>query len=220
MTAELVKHYLVNIITPSLLTTLHILFWEVVFTSIAGFILGTVLYATAADGLFPHPKFNLILGAFINVIRSIPVLIFMILMIPVVRAVVGTAIGEKAAIFNLSIACTPYMGRVIEGKLKLIDKKLIEAGQSMGLSNMQVLTRIVIHESIPSIVIGITFAAIVFIGGISMAGLIGAGGIGAIALSYGYQQYNDVVMYGCILILAALVCILQTIGRGLYHKLK
>lgn len=220
MDTDLIQYYLADIILPGLGTTLIILFFTVVFTTAAGFIIGSILYLTAEDGLYPHPKFNVILGLIINIIRAIPVIIFIVLMIPVSRGLLGTAIGTPAAILSISIMCTPFMARVIEGRLKEVDKNLIEAAKSMGLSNMQTLTKYVIHAAVPSLVTGISFATVIFLGIIAIAGTVGAGGIGAVAMDYGYYAFNSYVMYGSIVILAVLVVIIQAFGRLLYRRLK
>lgn len=220
MDTDLIQYYLADIILPGLGTTLIILFFTVVFTTAAGFIIGSILYLTAGDGLYPHPKFNVILGLIINIIRAIPVIIFIVLMIPVSRGLLGTAIGTPAAILSISIMCTPFMARVIEGRLKEVDKSLIEAAKSMGLSNMQTLTKYVIHAAVPSLVTGISFATVIFLGIIAIAGTVGAGGIGAVAMDYGYYAFNSYVMYGSIVILAVLVVIIQAFGRLLYRRLK
>ena len=220
MDIDLIQYYLVDIILPGLGTTLIILLFTVLFTTVAGFIIGSILFITAEGGLYPHPKFNMILGLIINIIRAIPVIIFIVLMIPITRGILGTAIGTPAAILSISIMCTPFMTRVIEGRLKEVDKSLIEAARSMGLSNMQTLTKYVIHAAVPSLVSGITFATVIFLGIIAIAGTIGAGGIGAIAMDYGYLAFNSYVMYGSIMILAVLVIIIQVTGRFLYNKLK
>ncbi|PWJ51944.1 methionine ABC transporter permease [Faecalicatena contorta] len=220
MDTDLIQYYLADIILPGLGTTLIILFFTVVFTTAAGFIIGSILYLTAEDGLYPHPKFNVILGLIINIIRAIPVIIFIVLMIPVSRGLLGTAIGTPAAILSISIMCTPFMARVIEGRLKEVDKNLIEAAKSMGLSNMQTLTKYVIHAAVPSLVTGISFATVIFLGIIAIAGTVGAGGIGAVAMDYGYYAFNSYVMYGAIVILAVLVVIIQAFGRLLYRRLK
>ena len=220
MDTDLIQYYLADIILPALSTTLIILFFTVVFTTATGFIIGSILYLTAGDGLYPHPKFNVILGLIINIIRAIPVIIFIVLMIPVSRGLLGTAIGTPAAILSISIMCTPFMARVIEGRLKEVDKSLIEAAKSMGLSNMQTLTKYVIHAAVPSLVTGISFATVIFLGIIAIAGTVGAGGIGAVAMDYGYYAFNSYVMYGSIVILAVLVVIIQAFGRLLYRRLK
>lgn len=220
MNTEVIQYYLFDVVLTGLTTTLIILFFTVVFTIISGMILGSILYMTDKDGLTPHPKFNFVIGLIVNIIRSVPTIIFIVLMIPLSRAIIGTAIGTQAAIFSISIMCTPFMARVVESRLKEVDKSLIEAAKSMGLSNMQILTKYVIHAAVPSLMSGFSFATVIFLGVIALAGTVGAGGIGAVAMNYGYKAFNDYVMYGSILLLAILVIVIQFIGRFLYRKLK
>lgn len=220
MDASLVRYYLSDIILPGVGTTIVILFFTVLFTTIAGTVLGCILYVTPENGLVPRPIFNKVLGLIINIIRSVPVIIFMVLMIPVSRSILGTAIGSKAAILSISVMCTPFMARVIEARLNEVDRSLVEAAKSMGVSNMQILTKYVIHSAVPSMITGIIFASVIFLGVIAIAGTIGAGGIGAVAMDYGYSAFNSYIMYFSILILALMVIFLQSLGRLLYKKLK
>ena len=220
MDKKLLTYYIFDIVTPGIISTLYILFWMVVLSGIFGFILGVLLYATTPGSIYSHPKFNKILSIIVNIVRSVPVVVFIILMIPVTRAVMGTAIGDNAAIFSLSIICTPFMGRVMEGKLNGVDQNLVEVGHSMGLSRWQILVRIVIHSAIPEIVLGLGFAAIMFISSISLAGTIGAGGIGKVALNYGYHGFNNYVMYGSVVLIALIVFIIQVVTRAIYRKIR
>jgi D-methionine transport system permease protein len=217
---KLFTYYIFDIVVPGIISTLYILFWLVLFSGIFGFILGVILYATTPGNVYSHPKFNRVLGIVVNIIRSIPVVIFLVLMIPVTRVVIGTAIGDNAAIFSMSIMCTPFMGRVMEGKLNEVDQKLVEVGHSMGLSRWQILVKIVIHAAIPEMVLGLAFAAIMFIGSISLAGMIGAGGIGKVALNYGYHGFNTYVMYGSVVLIALIVLIIQVVSRAIYRKIR
>lgn len=217
---RVIKYYLFDVVWNGLLTTLEILFFTVLITIITGMILGSILYMTDKNGLTPHPRLNLLLGLIVNIVRSVPTIIFIVLMIPVTRAVIGTAIGTKAAICSISIMCTPFMARVVEGKLKEVDYSLIEAAKSMGLTPFQILTRYVIHAAIPSLMTGFSFASVVFLGLIALAGTVGAGGIGAVAMNYGYKAFNNYVMYASIVVLAIIVIVIQMTGRFLYRKLK
>lgn len=220
MTSEKINYYLFDIILPAVGSTLFILLCVVLITTITGFLLALVLYVTAPDGLRPNSKINNIFGFLANTIRSFPVIILIVAMMPYARAIIGTAIGTKAAIFYLSIACTPFVARVIEGKLKEVDENLIEAARSIGASDAQILMRFIVHDAIPSLVLGATFYSIIILGTISLAGTVGAGGIGKVALNYGYRTFNSYIMYGSIIIMVILVAAIQLIGNMIYRKLK
>jgi len=131
----------------------------------------------------------------------------------------GTTIGEKAAIFPLTLAATPFMARIIENCLKEVDQQLIEAARSFGASDWQIIFRVMVKEAIPSIVAGTTLSTIVFLSASTMAGAVGAGGIGAVALNYGYQSFNNTVLYSSVLILFIMVQIIQMTGDWLYKRL-
>jgi D-methionine transport system permease protein len=131
----------------------------------------------------------------------------------------GTSIGEKAAIFPLTIAATPFMARVIEGGLKAVDQKLIEAARSFGASDWQIITRVMLKEAMPLIVSGTTLSAITFLSATTLAGAVGAGGIGAVALNYGYQSFNNTVLYTSVIILFIMVQVIQIAGDWLYKKI-
>lgn len=220
MDSRLLKYYTFDVIADGLKTTLIILVITMIITIIFGIILGSILYTTDKEGLTPELKLNFVLGIIVNVIRSVPTIIFMVLMIPVTRIVIGSAIGIPAAIFSISVMGIPFMARIVEGRLKEVDKNLIEAAKSMGMSNLQILVKYVIHSAVPSLVLSFSFATVIFLGVIASAGTIGAGGIGAVAMNYGYKVFNDYVMYCSIFVLAVLVIVIQFTGRLLYRKLK
>lgn len=214
------SHYLLDVIFPGVKDTLVILIFTMLITGTIGFVLGSILYMTDKNSLKPNIKVHFILGIVINTIRSIPSVIFMIFLIPFARLVIGEAIGRRAAIFYLSIMCSAFVARIVDDKLKRIDKPLINAAVSMGIPEMIIWWRIVVHEAIPLLVLGYSFAIIMIMGTIAVAGLIGAGGIGTIALNYGYYSFNKYVMYGSVIVIFIITFIVQIIGRALYEKLK
>jgi D-methionine transport system permease protein len=140
-------------------------------------------------------------------------------MSPVTRSVVGTTIGEKAAILPLTIAATPFLARIFENAFIQVDKQLIEAARSFGASNIQIIFKVMFKEAVPSCVAGMTLATISYLSATTMAGAVGAGGLGAVALNYGYQSFNNTVLYTSVLILCVLVQILQGIGNYVYKKI-
>jgi len=144
----------------------------------------------------------------------------MISIIPLTRIIVGSSIGETAALVPLTVAATPFMGRIFQSSFKEVDPALIEAAQSFGATKAQIVIKVMLVESVPSIVSGISLGIINLLGATAMAGAIGAGGLGATALTYGYQNFNEKIMYSIVVILIILVAVIQFLGDWLYKKLK
>ena len=190
-----------QIVMPAFWDTLYMVIMATVISTIIGFFIGIILYVTDKDGLRPNANLYKVLDVIVNMIRSFPFIILVVSIIPITRAIVGTSIGKNAAIVPLVIAGSPFIARLIEGSLKDVDKGLVEAGKSFGASDTQIIFKIMVKEAIPTIINNITFAAVSILGTTAMAGTVGAGGLGAIAISYGYQNFNDVIMYGTVIIL-------------------
>lgn len=178
------------------------------------------LVITDSNGLRPNKKLNDVLGGIINTVRSFPFIILMVAIIPLTRFIVGKAIGVNAALVPLTIGAAPFIARVIESALKEVDKGLIEAAKSFGASDFQIIFKVMIKEAMPSIVSGITLSTISILGYTAMAGAVGAGGLGAVALTYGYQKFDTSVMLYTVLILIVIVQLIQCIGNLAYKKLK
>ena len=185
-----------------------------------GFIIGIVLVVTEKDGLYENVFVNRVLDIIVNIIRSFPFIILIVSIIPLTRLIVGTSIGEAAAIVPLTIAASPFIGRIIQNALKEVDPSLIEAAKSFGASRPQIVFRIMFKESVPAIVSGLILAIINLLGATAMAGAVGAGGLGAVALTYGYQNFNQEVMYTICVILVIMVAFIQYFGEWIYRKLK
>ena len=162
---------------------------------------------------------NQTLGAIINAARSTPFIILMVAIIPFTRLIVGTSIGTNAAIVPLTIAAAPFVARIVESALKEVDAGLIEAAQAMGASPSQIILKVLIPEAMPSIVLGLTLTVISLIGYSAMAGAIGGGGLGDLAIRYGYQRFRADVMLATVVILIALVQMVQSSGDYFAHKL-
>ena len=160
------------------------------------------------------------MSAIINVLRSVPFIILAVAIIPFTRIIVGTSVGENAAIVPLTIASSPFIARLIESSLKEVNPSLIEAAKSFGASNSQIIFKVMIKEAIPSIVSNLTLATITILGLTAMAGAVGAGGLGAVGLTYGYQSFNDTIMYSTVFLLMLVVGIIQVLGNLMYKKLK
>lgn len=208
------------VIIPALWATLRMLFLSGVLATILGFIVGIVLVLTDKEGLHPNIYINKVLNTVVNIIRSFPFIILMISIIPFTRLIVGTSIGETAALVPLTIVATPFIGRIFESSFKEVDPSLIEAAHSFGASTIQIIFGVMLVESVPSIISGLCLAMINLLGATAMAGAIGAGGLGAVALTHGYQNFNKTIMYTIVVILIILVALIQFIGDQLYKKLK
>ncbi|MDR3588327.1 MAG: ABC transporter permease [Negativicutes bacterium] len=209
-----------KIVIPELSKTLFMVFSATVLSAVVGLLLAIALILTYKDGLRPSKYTYQVLDTAINIVRSFPFIILIVAIIPLTRALVGTSIGEKAAIVPLTIAGAPFIARLIEGSLKEVDKELIQAAKSFGASDFQIIFRIMIPEAVPSIISGVTLAVIAILGCTAMAGAVGAGGLGAVAITYGYANFDNTVMYGTVFFLIILVQVIQSLGNFFYKALK
>ncbi len=208
------------LVFPAVWVTLKMVFLSGVFGTILGFIIGIVLVITEKGGLCENVAINRVLDVVVNIIRSFPFIILMISIIPLTRLIVGTSIGDTAALVPLTVAAAPFIGRIIQNALKEVNPDLIEAAKSFGASKSQIVFRIMLKEAVPAIVSGLTLAVINLLSCSAMAGAVGAGGLGAVALTYGYQNFNETIMYSICVVLVILVAIFQYLGDFLYKKLK
>ena len=208
------------LIVPAFFATLKMLVISGIMSTIFGFIFGVILVITEKGGLCENVVVNRILDFLINTIRSFPFIILLISIIPFTRLIVGTSIGETAALVPLTVACSPFMARIFQNSFKEVDPALIEAAQSFGASKVQIIVKVMLKESVPSIISGLCLAIINLLGCTAMAGAVGAGGLGATALTYGYQNFNQEIMYSICVILIILVAIIQYFGDWIYKKLK
>lgn len=212
--------YFEGIIAPSIGATLRMLSASMILSFIFGFVLSYFLVLYGPLGLRPDKTKYKILDFTVNSIRSFPIIILIVAISPLTRLIVGTSIGESAAIFPLTLAATPFMARIIENSLKSTDRQLIEAARSFGASDFQIIMKVMVKESTPMIVAGTTLSTITFLSATTMAGAVGAGGIGAVALNYGYQSFNNTVLYTSVLILLIMVLVIQRTGDWFYKKLQ
>ncbi|HEX2965686.1 MAG TPA: methionine ABC transporter permease [Syntrophorhabdaceae bacterium] len=210
--------YFNGIIAPSIGATLRMLSISMLLAFILGFIIAYFLVLYGPGGLRPDVSKYKILDFIVNSVRSFPIIILIVAISPVTRIVVGTTIGEKAAILPLTIAATPFMARIIENSLKAVDRQLIEAARSFGASDFQIVVKVMVKEAVPGIIAGTTLATITFLSATTMAGAVGAGGLGAVALNYGYQSFNNTVLYTSVFILFIMVLTIQWVGDWLYKK--
>jgi len=210
---------LITLLIDSLWETCYMVGVSAVISAVFGIPLGVILVTTDKGHIYENAFINTVLGAIINATRSTPFIILMVAIIPFTRMIVGTSIGTDAAIVPLSIAAIPFVARVVESALKEVDYGVIEAAQAMGASPNQIIIKVLIPEALPAIVLGLTLTVINLIGHSAMAGAIGGGGLGDLAIRYGYQRFRADVMIATVLILIAQVQIIQSIGNYLARKL-
>ncbi len=199
--------------------TLYMVFWSTLFSVILGFIPAIILTLTAPDGLRPNKIIYETLSLIVNIFRSFPFIILLVIIIPFTRLVAGRAIGTTAAIVPLTVSAIPYIARIFETSLRETDPGVIEAARSFGASDWQILFRVYIKESIPRMLNGVILLIISLVGYSAMAGTTGGGGIGDLAIRYGYQQYKTEYLVVCSVVLIIFVQLVQMLGNHLYKKL-
>ncbi len=191
--------------------------WETIFMTFAssflayviGIPLGIILVVTDADGIKPIPVLQKVLGLIINLLRSVPFIILLIMMIPVTRAIMGTTLGAKAIIPPLVAAAAPYIARMVESSFKEVDPGVIEAAQSMGATTWQIIWKVLLPEAKPSLLVGAAISITTVLGYSAMSGFVGGGGLGNIAINYGYYRYETDMMFVTVVILVVIVQIIQ-----------
>ena len=189
------------------------------FAYVLGIPLGVAVVVTAPDGLAPHKALNSVLGWIVNIGRSIPFIILLVAIIPLTRIIVGTSLGVPGAIVPLVVSAAPFVGRMVEQSLLEVDASLVEAAHSFGASTWQVIGKVLLREALPSLIRGVAITFIAVFGYSAMAGMVGAGGLGDIAIRYGYQRYQTDVMVATIIILIVLVQVVQSLGDLAARKL-
>ncbi|WFR95387.1 methionine ABC transporter permease [Rhizobium tumorigenes] len=213
--------------TPIMLELLGRSIWETIVMTVAsglislivGLPLGLALVTTGKGGIAEHRWINSILGAIINGFRSVPFIILLVALIPLTRLIVGTALGTTAAIVPLAIAAIPYYARIAEVSLREVDHGLIDAVRAMGGNRWTIVREVLVPEAMPGLVAGFTVTLVTLIGASAMAGAIGAGGLGDLAIRYGYQRFETSVMVAVVAVLIVIVCAMQWFGDRLVAKL-
>lgn len=196
--------------------TVYVTVLSTLFAIIIGLPLGVLLVVGEKGGVLPLPKWLMqTLNVIINLLRSVPFLILMVLVFPLTRLIVGTVVGTVASIVPLVIAAFPFIARLAEGSLREINPNTIEMAQSMGASPMQIILKVMIPESVPSLISNATIAITTILGYSAMSGIIGGGGLGKIAMNYGYYRYKYLIMVAAVILLILLVQLFQTIGTKL-----
>lgn len=213
-----------DLLLPAIGETLLMVFLSTVMSLAIGLPIGVVLLLTEKGGLWEKPNLSAVLGTVVNIMRSFPFLILMIVIIPFTRLLVGTSTGTMATVVPLTISAIPFVARVVESALREVDHGLIEAAQSMGSTTFNTITKVLIPESLPSITSGITLTIINLIGYSAMAGAIGGGGLGDLAIRYGYHRYEVGIMIVSVVVIILLVQLIQMLGNrisiGINNKRK
>lgn len=206
------KEGMLALVGQGFIETIYMTVISTVLAYIIGLPLGLALVVTDKDGIHPIPWLNSLLGMIINFFRSIPFLILLIALMPFTKMVVGTVIGSKAAIVGLWIAAAPFIARMVESSLKEVEIGVVEAAQSMGASPFQIMTKVLLPEAKPSLLIGAAISITTILGYSAMAGIVGAGGLGAIAINYGYYRKQSDIMYVMVILMAIIVLVFQELG--------
>ena len=180
--------------------------------------LGVILNVTDKKGIAPHPKLNSVLGFVVNFFRSIPFIILMVAMLPVAKFLVGTMIGNKAVIVMLIVAAAPYVARMVESSLNEVNVGVIEAAQSMGASNFEIICKVLVPEAKPALITGAAISVVTILGYSAMAATIGGTGLGQIAIIYGHQRSNDDITWICVFLIWIIVQVIQELGRYIAVK--
>lgn len=207
------------LLLKSLWETTYMVTVSGVISALLGIPLGIILVTTDKGHILENTPFNKVLGVIINATRSTPFIILMVAIIPLTRLIVGTSIGTNAAIVPLCIAAIPFVARIVESALKEVDYGVIEAAQAMGASPMEIIRKVLLPEAMPAIILGITLTIISLIGYSAMAGAIGGGGLGDLAIRYGYQRFRADIMLITVIILIGQVQIVQSTGDYLARRL-
>jgi len=217
MTADLFR-----LVSEATLETLAMVAASTLFSLLMGLPLGILLCVTGPQetgGIVPKPVLNQVLSRIVNILRSFPFIILMILLFPLSRIIVGTSIGTIATVVPLSIAAAPFVARIIESALKEVDPGVVQAARAMGSTPMQIIMKVLRPEAMPSLVSGVTLTIINLIGYSAMAGAIGGGGLGDLAIRYGYQRFRPDVMFVSVIVILVLVECIQLLGNRLSARL-
>ena len=212
--------YFPSVILPSLVVTFKIMIFSAAISMSLGVVFGVLLFITDKDGLWEKAVLHTVLAKITDILRAFPTIILIVSLAPLTRMIVGTAVGANAAIVGISFVCTPFAPRMIETARQGVDSSLIKAAQSFGASTGQIIYRVLLVEALPSIVSNYTILLINMLNVSTIAGAVGAGGLGAIALTYGYQRFDYGIMYFIVLILLIIVLAIQGASTLLYKKLK
>lgn len=209
-----------KVLVPAIKETLIMVGASTLFATILGFVLALVLIVTDKNGLRPNKVIYGVLDIIINVFRSFPFIILIIAILPFTKLIVGKSIGIEAAIVPLTVGAAPFIARIIESALNEVDKGVIEAAKSFGASDFQIIFKVILKEATPSIISGVTLAIISIVGYSAMAGVVGAGGLGTVAMTLGYQRFDNKIITYTVIILILMVQVIQSLGNYIYKRIK
>ena len=212
--------YLPTVIIPAIGDTLKMVIISAILSICFGVILGIILIMTAENGLSPHPVIHSVLGKITDIVRSFPMMILIVAIAPITRFFIGTKIGVKAAIFAITLGSTPFATRMTENSLNTVDPQLVKMARAIGASKLQIIFKVMLVEALPTLISNFTIMMINMLNTSAMAGAVGAGGLGAVALTYEYQRFDYMIMYFIVIILIFLVMLIQGIGNKLYKLTK
>ena len=199
-------------------TTIYMVFLSSALSYVIGIPLGIALVVTDKEGISPVPLFNKVLGLIINLLRSVPFIILLIMVLPITKFIVGKTIGSNATVVPLIIAASPYIGRMVESSLKEVDAGVIEAAKSMGASTWQIIVKVLLPEAKPSLLVGAAISVTTILGYSAMAGFTGGGGLGDIAIRYGYHRYQTDMMMVTVVLLVIIVQLIQEVAMRMSRK--
>ncbi len=211
-----------SLVGTSTWQTVVMVFLSTIFSMILGLPIGVLLHVTSSEeqgGIIPRPVFYSILSRIVNILRSFPFIILMIVLMPLSRLIIGTSIGTMATVIPLSIAAAPFVARVIESSLKEVDPGVVQAAKAMGSTNWQIIYKVLLPEAMPSLASGVTLTIINLIGYSAMAGAIGGGGLGDLAIRYGYQRFSPAYMFVAVVVIIIMVELIQFIGDRITARL-
>ena len=208
----------VTMLKTAIWETFYMVALSSLFAYVIGLPLGIVLVVTDTDGIYPIPWLQKILGLVINLLRSVPFLILLFIVLPLSKMIIGTRIGSPAIVIPLTIAAAPYIARVVESSFREIDAGVIEAAKSMGATTWQIIWKVLLPESRPSLLLGAALAVTTILSYSAMAGFTGGGGLGAVAINYGYYRYEPGLMWIAVILLVVMVQIIQEIGTQLSKR--
>lgn len=206
-------------IVKAIWETIYMVAMSLLLSAIIGIPLGVLLVITSPGHLLPLPKLNQVLGAVINMFRSVPYIVLVILLIPIAKWIVGSAYGPNAAILSLVAGSAPFVARLVETAIREVSRGVVEAAEAMGANLLQIIWKVLIPEAMPAIIAGLTVTSVGLIGYSAMAGVIGAGGLGAMAFNYGFNAYNPDIMYFITVLLIVIVQVVQSLGDWASRKI-
>ncbi len=208
----------INMLVKGIWETIYMVFLSSALSYVIGIPLGIALVVTDREGISPVPLFNKVLGLIINLLRSVPFIILLIMVLPITKFIVGKTIGSNATVVPLIIAAAPYIGRMVESSLKEVDAGVIEAAKSMGASTWQIIVKVLLPEAKPSLLVGAAISVTTILGYSAMAGFTGGGGLGDIAIRYGYHRYQTDMMMVTVVLLVIIVQLIQEVAMRMSRQ--